>query len=125
MVGFCADAASPVVPRESGAQGRRVRVSPAAVNAPALLVGVALAVSACGGSSSETPPPLEPLPSRISKTMPQTRSSGAPRSTLTIGIDETDEAGPPAPATWGTGAAQSSATTEPRVPMRLPDAGLK
>jgi hypothetical protein len=44
----------------------------------ALFVLGPLLVSACGGSSSETPPPLEPLPARLREEPQPTGSAAVP-----------------------------------------------
>jgi hypothetical protein len=68
-------------------------------------VAVAGAVTACGGSSSETPPPLQPDP----KGFLYAGASASARDTSDAGpapalLDPSDDAAPRAPArsTWGT-----------------------
>lgn len=67
--------------------------------------------SACGGSSSETPPPLEPLPANIHYNRAATALPGeaepAASAEEPAGSDAPapagDDAGAPAPKTWGDG----------------------
>jgi hypothetical protein len=74
-----------------------------------LLAGVALV--GCGGSSSETPPPLEPLPVNLHYDRASTALAGeVPVVAADAGaVKRTEETpgeldeGPPAPATWGGG----------------------
>ena len=75
-----------------------------------LLVAGVLLVG-CGGSSSETPPPLEPLPVNLHYDRGSTALAGeVPVVAADAGAvkradeipPETNE-GPPAPATWGGG----------------------
>jgi hypothetical protein len=58
-------------------------------------------VCACGGSSSETPPPLEPDPHAFRA---RPAASPAPRPTFDPGNDVEELATPRAPSTWGAGA---------------------
>lgn len=69
-------------------------------NVAVLVLPVALS-SACGGSASETPPPLEPDPHAL-----RPRAAGAPSSRPTFEPrDEAEELTTPrAPSTWGAGA---------------------
>ncbi len=80
------------------------------LSAPALLtLTVSLLASACGGSSSETPPPLEPDPTSYRYTGPRPPSASeqpAPTLARESDFDEDDRpAAPnkPAAATWGSG----------------------
>jgi hypothetical protein len=67
---------------------------------------------ACGGSSSETPPPLEPLPVNLHYDRASTALAGevpavesdAGVATLRASdpLPEDDQASPPARSTWGT-----------------------
>jgi len=74
--------------------------------------GVALG---CGGSSSETPPPLEPHPmnlhySRAATTLgneveePAVSADAGANQPRDVPEDEVDEVVPAAPRTWGSGA---------------------
>jgi hypothetical protein len=73
---------------------------PHRVTLVALAIG--FAVCSCGGSSSETPPPLEPDQTQIPTASPEPARSATPAPPT----DE-DEFGkppqPPAPSTWGSG----------------------
>ena len=90
--------------------GAAVRFSPHRFgrSCPGLLVVVALV--GCGGSSSETPPPLEPLPVNLHYDRSSTALSGEiPLVAADAGaVKRTEEvppesnAGPPARGTWGT-----------------------
>jgi hypothetical protein len=78
---------------------------------PFLSIAVA-AASGCGGSSSETPPPLEPLPVNLHYDRASTALSGevsVPESDAGAAVVRTsdlppegEEALPPARSTWGT-----------------------
>jgi len=75
----------------------------------AVLVTCTVSAVACGGSASETPPPLEPDPHavpRVASVRPKSDGSGA--------SDESSEFAPTreAPSTWGTG--------RPRTPLPAP-----
>lgn len=71
---------------------------------PALLLS--LLASGCGGSSSETPPPLEPDPTSLRYTGPRMPSAEAtPAPALEPEPDDDAPAKPkkPAAGTWGSG----------------------
>jgi hypothetical protein len=76
-----------------------------------LLVFTFCSVVACGGSASETPPPLEPDPHAL----PRPRE--APKSESTAPQGERDEPLPlhDAPSTWGSG--------QKRPPLQRPHDG--
>jgi hypothetical protein len=74
---------------------------------------LALLVPACGGSSSETPPPLEPDPASYLYTGPRLPAvTDLPEATLApdTALDDAEPAAPskPAPATWGAGKVPTS-----------------
>ena len=95
-----------------------VRFSPQGFgrSCPGLLVA-AVALVACGGSSSETPPPLEPLPVNLHYDRSSTALSGElPLVASDAGAVKRSEdvppelnAGPPARGTWGTDGADKPA----------------
>jgi hypothetical protein len=73
-------------------------------------LGIALALAgtltACGGSSSETPPPLQPDPkgfrySGVSAVTHETSDAGLPPSTRDSDSDDDDKPRAPARSTWG------------------------
>ena len=69
-------------------------------------VAFALPLAACGGSSSETPPPLQPDPRGFhyaGVSAPEPLASDAGAEPIANGVDEDDEVKPRAPAqsTWG------------------------
>ena len=71
-----------------------------------LAVAVAGALAACGGSSSETPPPLEPDPRgfHYAPALPPTASeseSDAGAAPSSRGFDDDDEKHTKAGSTWG------------------------
>jgi hypothetical protein len=72
------------------------------------LLAMAGALAACGGSSSETPPPLQPDPTGFryaSTPMPREDASDAGEAPKTI-VDDSADDDPkpraPAQSTWGT-----------------------
>jgi hypothetical protein len=72
---------------------------------PALLLS--LLVSGCGGSSSETPPPLEPDPTSLRYTGPRMPSVDATPAPAAVAEPDDDVApaapNKPAAGTWGSG----------------------
>jgi hypothetical protein len=85
------------------------------------VLALALTATACGGSSSETPPPLEPDPTSGRYTGP--RVSNAPEQAkpeaVTAAPDEDDAPRTPqkpAPGTWGSGKATAPAATPAPAP---------
>jgi hypothetical protein len=92
-----------------------------AVRAFALSAGLWLAPG-CGGSSSETPFPLEP-DTRSSEDRAPNRyvvvANGQRAGEPAPAQEPTDEAEPPAPSTWGTPAvAPAEADPVPDMPLR-------
>jgi hypothetical protein len=64
--------------------------------------------SGCGGSSSETPPPLEPLPANIhynraATALPGEAEPAASAQEPTPSVPGSEPAAAPAPKTWGDG----------------------
>lgn len=79
---------------------------------PALLLS--LLASGCGGSSSETPPPLEPDPTSLRYTGPRMPSVEATPAPVEPQPDEDDvPTAPkkPAAGTWGSGKAPAPAVS--------------
>jgi hypothetical protein len=74
------------------------RIFQRTLNAAVLLLPAALSC-ACGGSSSETPPPLEPDPHAF-RSRPAA-ASPASRPTYQLGDDAEELTTPRAPSTWG------------------------
>jgi len=76
----------------------------------ALALGMLAALAACGGSSSETPPPLQPDPAgfRYASAAPvrvaDDSDGGAARSSGSEATDLDPQPRVPARSTWGTGA---------------------
>ena len=71
-----------------------------------LAVAVAGALAACGGSSSETPPPLEPDPRgfHYAPALPQAAGesdAGAAPSSSNFGDDDDEKPHTKASSTWG------------------------
>jgi hypothetical protein len=77
---------------------------------------------ACGGSSSETPPPLEPDPTSLRYTGPRFPSAeGTPAPAAAPEPDEDDvPATPkkPAPGTWGSGKTPAPTPSSERAGQR-------
>ena len=73
-------------------------------------------VTGCGGSASETPPPLEPDPHAL----PRPREPAKPESTAPLEGDEALPLREEAPSTWGSGRKRSP--TQRETP-RAVDAG--
>jgi hypothetical protein len=76
----------------------------------ALTLGLQLLLVGCGGSSSETPPPLEPDPTSFEYTGPRIPSAADDAVSSTPAAAEPDELAPktsgaPASGTWGSGKA--------------------
>jgi hypothetical protein len=76
-----------------------------------LALGSIAALAACGGSSSETPPPLQPdpagfryAPASPARIVEESDAGEAPR-TIPETIDAEPKPGGPARSTWGSGAA--------------------
>lgn len=83
------------------------------------VLALALTGTACGGSSSETPPPLEPDPTSGRYTGP--RVSNAPEQAKPEAAAPDEDDAPrtpqkPAAATWGTGKAPAPAPTPVAAP---------
>lgn len=80
-------------------------------------------LSACGGSSSETPPPLEPDPHAL-----PARPAAARAKSATPSLNLDDDLEPSAPrarGTWGTGRARTEAPALAPAPPLATDAGLR
>ncbi|HVU03556.1 MAG TPA: hypothetical protein VHE30_17475 [Polyangiaceae bacterium] len=90
----------------------------------AALLLSSLRVISCGGSASETPPPLEPDPSVL-----HVRQNVAPEKKKAPeadyrGMDDLDEgARPSAPATWGAPSRAHRAPPPPPTARYVSDAG--
>jgi hypothetical protein len=76
----------------------------------------------CGGSSSETPPPLQPDPTSARYTGPRFPAADDSPPPAVAGDDDyaTDLPRKPARATWGSGHAPATASSVP--PMSSPNA---
>lgn len=98
--------------------GRRMRFA-------VLPLLLSLCAVACGGSSSETPPPLQPDPTSARYTgprMPNPADDAAPpASAEPVEDDADDQPRKPAAATWGTGKATHAAPA-PAPQMTSPTA---
>jgi hypothetical protein len=76
-----------------------------------LVLGLALvlALAACGGSSSETPPPLQPDPkgfyyAGVSAERERDTADGGTEPSLVTDTDDDDKPHAPARSTWGAAA---------------------
>jgi len=92
-----------------------------------VLCAVAVLAVGCGGSSSETPPPLLPDPTSASYTGPRMPSAAddvaAPAPAPAEPEDQRlDEPRRPGKATWGTGKAQPASEPKMTSPTALPPA---
>ncbi len=86
---------------------------------------LALLLTGCGGSSSETPPPLEPDPTSYRYSGPRIPRAGDPVTAAEPEPEaESQPAAPSAPArsTWGSGVAPKDpkALPEPELPPMRP-----
>jgi hypothetical protein len=79
------------------------------------VLAFALTAFACGGSSSETPPPLEPDPTSARYTGPRVSNAPEPAKPAPETAPEEDDAPrtpqKPAAATWGSGKTPAPATS--------------
>lgn len=86
--------------------------------ASSVCLSVSLAGAGCGGSSSETPPPLEPDPTSYRYTGPRMPANTEPESPPPAPVDTSEERlpvanGKPATATWGSGKTPPAPSSDP------------